>query len=79
MSNRAYSFGVVFLAITLAGCNSHAYYREAMQYHSLAEQVLISHGICSNDLDCQKKGLLFAEGGELSLGLISWGGASITL
>jgi hypothetical protein len=73
-----------YLAISLAivacvGCNSHAYNREAMQYHALAQAVLISRGICSSEQDCQKKHLLFAEGGEVSLGPVHWGGAYITL
>ena len=67
------------LVIAFGGCNSHAYYREAMQYQSLARTVLVSRGVCSNEQDCQKKKLLFAEGGELSLGFVSWGGANITL
>ena len=79
MSNRVFRFGVAAIAVLAQGCNSHAYYGEAMQYHALAREVLVSHGVCSGEQDCQRKSLLFAEGGELSLGVVSWGGANITL
>ena len=79
MLNQVHCFGAALLAFMLEGCNSHAYYREAMQYHAVAREVLVLHGICSSDQNCQKKSLLFAEGGELSLGVVSWGGANVTL
>ena len=71
--------GSCMLATTVAACNSHAYYSEAMQYHATARTVLIARGICTNDEDCQKKKLLFAEGSEFSLGFIEWGGARVSL
>ncbi|MBP7648093.1 MAG: hypothetical protein KA751_15255 [Comamonas sp.] len=72
-------FLMPLLALTLAGCNSHSYHREALQYHAAAQDVLIARGICTTDQDCGKKGLLFIEGGSVSLGLLEWGGAYVTL
>lgn len=66
-------------AIALAGCNSHRFHAEAMQYHALAQKTLIAKGICMSEQDCDAKSLLFAEGGAFSLGSASWGGAYVTL
>ena len=71
------SLGVVLIAAM--GCNSHAYWAEAQQYHAAACDVLVGRGICSDEQDCQRKEVLFAEGGEISLGVIRWGGVHITL
>jgi len=70
---------LTLVTISFSGCDSHAYWSEAMQYHAIAQENLISKGICSSDQDCQQKALLYAEGGEVSLGLVSWGGAYINL
>ncbi|KAB2875209.1 MAG: hypothetical protein F9K36_05900 [Burkholderiaceae bacterium] len=50
-----------------------------MQYHALATSVLMSRGVCASSQDCQRRQILFAEGGEFSLGVATWGGAYITL
>jgi|GEM_PF-6396012 len=70
---------LTLITITFSGRDSHAYWSEAMQYHAIAQENLISKGICNSDQDCQRKGILFAEGGEVSLGFMSWGGAYINL
>lgn len=67
------------VAAALSACNSHRYYAEAMQYHTLATSVLVSRGVCASSQDCQRRQLLFAEGGEFSLGVAAWGGAYVTL
>lgn len=67
------------LATANAGCNSHAYWSEAVQYHAVARDILIEKGICASERDCQMNGVLFAEGGEVSLSFVSWGGAYINL
>lgn len=70
---------LTLITTTFSGCDSHAYWSEAMQYHSTAQETLISKGICSSDQDCQRRGMLYTEGGEVSLGFVSWGGAYINL
>lgn len=67
----------LFTACT--ACNSHAYWKEAKQYSALANEALIARRICASPQDCQKKQLLFAEGGEFDVGFFQWGGAYITL
>lgn len=67
------------LTVACSGCNSHAYWSEALQYHTVAQDVLIANSICASKQDCQKKDVLFAEGGAVSLGFVSWGGAYINL
>ena len=78
MQDRRHTL-VALAGLPLAACSSHRYYAEAMQYHALATAILVRRGICSDPQDCQRKELLFAEGGEFSLGLVAWGGAYITL
>lgn len=50
-----------------------------MQYSALAGETLIARGVCATPQDCQKKQLLFAEGGEVDVGFVQWGGAYINL
>ena len=68
-----------FIAVACVGCDSHAYYSEAVQYHALAREALIANNVCENEQDCFMKDILFAEGGSISLGFFHWGGAYITL
>ncbi|HSH73031.1 MAG TPA: hypothetical protein VK974_08260 [Methylophilaceae bacterium] len=79
MFNFRIALILTLITITFSGCDSHAYWSEAMQYHAIAQENLISKGICSSDQDCQQRALLYAESGEVSLGLVSWGGAYINL
>lgn len=50
-----------------------------MQYSAVARDTLIEKGVCASIQDCQQRGLLFAEGGEVDFGIVSWGGAYINL
>lgn len=66
-------------AAACAGCDSHAYWAEAMQYSAIAHDTLIENGTCTSIQDCQRRDLLFAEGGEVNFGFVRWGGAYINL
>jgi len=79
MPKIRFAIALGFLVVALTGCNSHAYWAEAMQYHTAARDVLIKNGICASEQDCQTKSLLFAEGGEVSLGFVRGGGVYINL
>lgn len=71
-------FAIAMAAIALAACGE-PHRVAAQQYLALAEGVLIANGVCASTSDCQKKELLFWEGGELNLGVIRWGGAYVNL
>lgn len=79
MRKHLYVLAPLLIAAGCTGCNSHAYWAEATQYSAVARDALIEKGICASIQDCQKKGLIFAEGGEVSFGFMSWGGAHINL
>jgi hypothetical protein len=66
------------LLIALTGCGE-PHRVAAQQYLALAQEVLIAKGVCSSSSDCQRKELLFWEGGEVNLGLVRWGGAYVNL
>lgn len=51
----------------------------AIRYHGAAQGVLIAHGVCANAQDCQKRQLLFWEGGRRDIPLFQEGGASLNL
>ncbi|OYU45101.1 MAG: hypothetical protein CFE44_09305 [Burkholderiales bacterium PBB4] len=61
------------------GCDSHAHQVQALPYHQLAQDVLITRGICADANACQRRQLLFWTAGEWALGLVHWGGVGITL
>lgn len=68
----------VSLVLTIPGCGEP--HRDAAQkYLALAQEVLIAKGVCSSSADCQRKELLFWEGGEVNLGVVRWGGAYVNL
>lgn len=69
---------IAITAVSLAACGE-PHRAAAQQYLALAEGVLIANGICSSPSDCQRKELLFWEGGEVNLGLVRWGGAYVNL
>ncbi len=71
-------FAVALAALALAACGE-PHRAAAQQYLALAEDSLIANGICSSTSDCQRKELLFWEGGEVNLGVVHWGGAYVTL
>lgn len=71
-------FAAATLAAAMAGCGE-PHRAAAQHYLALAEGVLIAKGICSSPADCQKKELLFWEGGEVNLGVVRWGGAYVNL
>jgi len=79
MRNYLSAIAALLVTAACAGCNSHAYWAEAMQYSAVARDTLIEKGICTSIQDCQGKGLLFAEGGEVNFGFVSWGGVYINL
>jgi hypothetical protein len=66
------------LALAVYGCGE-PHRAEAQQYLAIAQEVLIANGVCSSAVDCQRKELLFWEGGEVDLGLVRWGGAYVNL
>lgn len=66
-------------ATWLVGCDSHAHQAEALQYHRLAQDVLIARGVCANANACQRREILFWAAGEWALGPVHSGGVSITL
>lgn len=78
MPNLATFFAIGTLSFTLCGCGE-PYREEAQQYLAIAQEVLIDKGVCPNVRDCQRKELLFWEGGEVSLGFVRWGGAYVNL
>jgi len=65
--------------LALSACSSHSYHAEAIQYLKVAEGVLVGHGVCSDERDCQARNLLFFEAGEVSLGIFRWGGIHVNL
>lgn len=69
---------LIMFCLIASGCGE-VYREEAQQYHALAQEILISKGICASESDCRSKELLFWEGGEADLGLIRWGGAYVNL
>jgi hypothetical protein len=69
---------IAMTAIALAACGE-PHRAAAQQYLALAEGVLIANGICASASDCQRKELLFWEGGEVNLGVVRWGGAYVNL
>lgn len=71
-------FAAATLAVAIVGCGE-PHRAAAQQYLALAQGVLIANGICSSAADCQRKELLFWEGGEVNLGVVSWGGAYVNL
>ncbi len=78
MPKVAAIFAMGTLILTACGCGE-PYRAEAQQYLAIAQDLLIDKGVCSNVHDCQRKELLFWEGGEVSLGFVRWGGVSINL
>jgi len=66
------------LALAISGCGE-PHRAAAQQYIALAQGVLIAKGVCSSSADCQRKELLFWEGGEVNLWVVSWGGAYVNL
>ena len=78
MSSTKTVFAAATLAVAMVGCGE-PHRAAAQQYLKLAEGVLIANAICSSAADCQKNELLFWEGGEVSLGVVSWGGAYVNL
>ncbi|TCJ15383.1 hypothetical protein EZJ19_07140 [Parasulfuritortus cantonensis] len=72
------SSAIAVTAFALAACGE-PHRAAAQQYLTLAEGVLIANGICASASDCQRKELLFWEGGEVNLGVVGWGGAYVNL
>ena len=73
---------LMLLAATLfllAGCSSHAFHEQALQYQAEAVSVLVSSGQCSDGNDCQSKQLVLFEAGGGSLGPFRWGGVTINM
>jgi hypothetical protein len=66
------------LAVAASGCGE-PHRADAQKYLAIAQEVLIAKGVCSSAADCQRKELLFWEGGEVDLGLVRWGGAYVNL
>ena len=75
--SRGCLFGLFYLILT--GCNSHQYHDQAKRYLALTEGTLIAHGVCRDNADCRRRNIIFFESGELSLGVLSWGGISVYL
>ena len=67
-----------FTAAAISGCGE-PYREEATRYHAVAQEVLVAKGVCSSAQECQRKQLLFWEGGGFSLGFVRWGGAYVNL
>jgi len=70
--------GIGFAIAAISGCGE-LYRDEATRYHAIVQEVLVAKGVCSSAQDCQRKQLVFWEGGGLSLGFLRWGGAYINL
>jgi len=66
-------------ATWVVGCDSHAHHAEALQYHRLAQDVLIARGVCANAVACQRREFPSWTAGEWVLGPVHWGGVGITL
>lgn len=70
-------FSLLALPCLLTGCNSHAYYNEAMRYMELTRQVLIEEGLCSNNDDCSRKEMAMWSASGWKVGPLTGGGVSI--
>lgn len=78
MLHRTLRATVFLLTVALLGCGE-PYRDAATRYHAAAQEVLVAHHICDGPQDCQKKALLFWEGGRRDVPLIQEGGASLNL
>ena len=77
MSQRAI---LIFVAsILLMGCDSHAYYVEAQNYVSEAQQVLKDEQWCSKRASCSVNDLVKFEAGGWQLGPLNYGGVYINV
>jgi hypothetical protein len=56
---------------------SHAYYQQARAYLDGAQNVLIAHRLCKDEQDCNKREILFGQGGGIKIGPFEYGGISI--
>lgn len=53
----------VLIAASVSGCGE-SYPEEARRYHALAQEVLVAKQVCAGPQDCQRKEILFWEGGN---------------
>lgn len=53
----------VLIAASLSGCGE-SYPEEARRYHALVQEVLVEKQVCDGPQDCQRKEILFWEGGN---------------
>ena len=50
MRHLARSVAFLLPVIFASGCDSHAYYRQAVQYVAVSGEVLITRGLCTNSM-----------------------------
>jgi hypothetical protein len=53
----------VLITASLSGCGE-SYPEEARRYHAAAQEVLVAKEVCARAQDCQRKEILFWEGGN---------------
>lgn len=63
MPKRSSTALALLIAASLSGCGE-SYPEEARRYHAVAQEVLIAKGACAGPQDCQRKEILFWEGGN---------------
>ena len=65
--------------VLLAGCDSHAYYEEAMAYVSEAEKILVETRWCQKPVPCSAKDMVKFEASGWQLGPLNYGGVYINV
>lgn len=77
ISTTAIMLPMLFLFSFWSMSGSHTYYQQAQVYLDGAKEVLITHGLCESKNDCNRRHILFGDGGATKLGPFKFGGVQI--